>query len=107
MVGKEEGAVGATTAIGEDYSRGEKEVKGSSCYRGGVVTLHRAAAAVATTCVGRRGRWDGSNGKGGRGSNEGTSMAKESSRGAAGSHDEEEAGEKAKEAVVEAAGSSS
>ncbi|RWV91598.1 hypothetical protein BHE74_00031840 [Ensete ventricosum] len=40
-MGDEEGAVGAVRAIGEDYSRGEKEVEGSGCCRGGKATLQR------------------------------------------------------------------
>ncbi|RZS02219.1 hypothetical protein BHM03_00032229 [Ensete ventricosum] len=42
---------------------------------------------VVVTCVGRRGRWDGSNSKGGRGSGEGNSVVEESSRGVAGFSD--------------------
>ncbi|RRT53929.1 hypothetical protein B296_00020450 [Ensete ventricosum] len=38
-VGEEEGAIGAAAAKGEHCSRGEKEVEGSSCCRGGVATV--------------------------------------------------------------------
>ncbi|RRT62078.1 hypothetical protein B296_00019827 [Ensete ventricosum] len=39
--GDEEGAIGAVRAIGEDNSRGEKEVEGRDCCRGGKATLQR------------------------------------------------------------------
>ncbi|RWW12583.1 hypothetical protein GW17_00023745 [Ensete ventricosum] len=38
----------------------------------------RAVAMMAAACMGRRGRWDGSNDKGGRGFDEGTSVVEES-----------------------------
>ncbi|RRT81428.1 hypothetical protein B296_00018083 [Ensete ventricosum] len=49
-------------------------------------TTSRVVVIVAAACVGCRGRWDGSNGKRGRGSGEGTSVAKESMLGSSGWH---------------------
>ncbi|RWW83412.1 hypothetical protein BHE74_00008066, partial [Ensete ventricosum] len=37
--GEEEGAIGAAAVKGEHCSRGQKEVEGSSCCRGGVATV--------------------------------------------------------------------